>query len=72
MRAKDGSWRWILGRGDVGSRDEEGKPLVLGGTHVDITERKMTEAELRESEAKYRSQSDLIQAGIAMSVRVGQ
>lgn len=43
MRAKSGEWRWILGRGDVTKHDDQGKPLLLVGTHVDITEHKMAE-----------------------------
>ncbi len=43
LRAKDGTWRWILGRGDVVRRDAQGKPLMLVGTHIDISERKQAE-----------------------------
>ncbi|KIE43192.1 PAS domain S-box protein [Geobacter anodireducens] len=43
MKAKDGSWRWILGRGSAVNRDSRGKALRLIGTHQDITERKQTE-----------------------------
>jgi diguanylate cyclase (GGDEF)-like protein/PAS domain S-box-containing protein len=53
-RAKDGSWKWILDRGRVVSRDAAGQPLRVVGTHSDITERKEIEAALRESEARYR------------------
>lgn len=46
MRSKDGSWRWILGRGKVVSRDAAGRALRFIGTNTDISERKRLEAEL--------------------------
>lgn len=49
MLCKDGSWKWILGRGMVVSRDSDGKPLRLVGTITDITERKHAEIALTES-----------------------
>ncbi len=52
MRAKDGSWRWILGRGDVAEVDEHGKPTRLIGTHTDISDIKETEKRLIELERK--------------------
>jgi diguanylate cyclase (GGDEF)-like protein/PAS domain S-box-containing protein len=36
---KDGSWKWISDRGLVVSRDAQGKPLRVIGTHTDINER---------------------------------
>jgi len=39
MLCKDGSWKWILSRGMVISRDTDGKPLRMIGTHADISER---------------------------------
>ncbi|WP_169719897.1 PAS domain-containing protein [Marinobacterium litorale] len=38
VRAKNGSWCWILDRGQVFSRDAQGKPLRVIGTHTDITD----------------------------------
>ena len=49
LRAKDGSWRWILSRGRIVARAPAGAPLRLVGTHVDITERKHTELALRKA-----------------------
>lgn len=45
MRASDGSWKWIQGRGKVVARNENGSALRMVGTHVDISERKRTEEE---------------------------
>ncbi len=42
MRTKDGQWKWILSRGKVAVTAEDGTPLRLIGTHVDITEQKKT------------------------------
>lgn len=46
LRCKDGSWKWTLSRGMVISRDSEGKPLRMIGTHTDISERKNAEAQV--------------------------
>lgn len=46
VRDAKGNWRWILDRGRVLLRDEQGKPLRMVGTHTDITHRKALEAEL--------------------------
>ena len=44
VRCKDGSWKWVLSRGMVISRDAHGAPLRMIGTHTDITGRKVSEA----------------------------
>jgi len=38
VRCKDGSYKWILDRGKVFSRDGQGRPLRVIGTHTDVTE----------------------------------
>ncbi|GAB4284984.1 MAG: hypothetical protein Fur0025_16150 [Oscillatoriaceae cyanobacterium] len=48
MQCKDGSYKWILDRGQVIERDEEGKPVRFIGIHYDIAERKASELALQE------------------------
>lgn len=54
VRCKDGHWKWILDRGLVVSRDVDGKPLRMIGTHTDITERKRNEMEKNRLEFELR------------------
>lgn len=48
LLCKDGSYKWILDRGLVVSRDSEGRPLRAIGTHTDITQRKEMEEIIRQ------------------------
>ncbi len=55
MRHKDGHYVWVLDRGRIAAWAVGGKPLLMSGTHQDITERKVMENELRQSEAHNRA-----------------
>jgi len=44
VQCKDGSWKWVLSRGMVVSRDEAGQPLRMIGTHTDISWLKRAES----------------------------
>ena len=46
MRHKNGEWIWIHDRGCVVSWGPDGQPLVMSGSHADITKQKEAEAEL--------------------------
>lgn len=48
MRHKNGQWIWVLDRGKVFQRDEEGRPLRMVGSHQDISARKNAEEKLRQ------------------------
>jgi len=46
MKHKNGYWIWVLDKGKVHKWDDGGKPLLMSGTHQDITIRKQTEEKL--------------------------
>ncbi|WP_242605231.1 GGDEF domain-containing protein [Bordetella holmesii] len=48
LRCRDGSYRWVASRGRIVAHDEQGRPLRMMGTTVDITDRKLAEARLHE------------------------
>lgn len=53
LRGKDGEYRWFLSRA-IPIKDAAGKILRWFGTNTDITDRKLAEAQLRESEERLR------------------
>ena len=60
MRAKDDTWRWILGRGKAVNRGADGKALLMVGTHVDITERKKIEEKIINAKKEWEDTFDAI------------
>ncbi len=47
-RTKSGEWKYILTHGKVVSRATDGTPLMMSGTHTDISERKLAEKQLHD------------------------
>jgi PAS domain S-box-containing protein len=64
LKAKDGSWKWILSKGKVVLRNSQGEAERFVGVHLDITERKSMEQELyrakEEAEAATKAKSDFL------------
>lgn len=52
ISTREGALKWVLGRGQVVSRDERGRARRLTGTIVDVTERRTAEEARRVSEQK--------------------
>ncbi len=57
---KNGSIVWINVRGQVVSWAEDGQPLLMAGTHTDITPQKETDLLIEQSEMRFKS---LVQNG---------
>lgn len=49
IRHREGHWVWILDRGKLISRDGNGQPLWMAGTHQDISRQKSTEHALAQA-----------------------
>jgi PAS domain S-box-containing protein len=57
VRHKDGHWVWVRTRGKVILHTVDGKPLMMSGTHTDITVRKQKEEDLQEKSRQLESLS---------------
>lgn len=55
MKHKNGEWVWVLDRGKVIEFDTDGSPLLMYGTHQDITDRMVAELQLREERNLFSS-----------------
>lgn len=69
MKHKEGHWVWVLDKGNVVSWTEDGKPLYMYGTHIDITEAKQLEMEIKESEDNYKF---LVESSYDIVYRIGK
>lgn len=63
MRHKEGHWVWVHDRGKIISRDSDGKPEWMYGTHTDVTNRRKAEESLRISEASLREAQKIAKVG---------
>ncbi len=72
IRTKDGNWRWFLGRGRVVTFSEDGKPARWIGTHSDITDAKVSELTLRESDERFRTFFNHASTGLSISSLEGR
>ena len=71
MRHRDGHLLWVRLNAHM-VKDEHGQILYFEGGNIDITERKLAEQSLRESEAKYRSIFENALEGIFRSTPEGR
>ncbi len=58
IKKKDGNYIWVMDRGMLISKTSLGKPKTIIGTHTDITDLKLVELSLEQSEKQWRSLSD--------------
>jgi PAS domain S-box-containing protein len=71
IRINDGEERWVLGTGEL-VYDDQGKPIRMYGAIQDITERKIAEKALRESEERFRGLYENATIGIYRTTPDGQ
>ncbi|CAM5214495.1 PAS domain-containing protein [Alishewanella longhuensis] len=63
MKHKDGHWVWVHDRGRVVSWTDDGKPLMMYGTHADITKQIEAEHKLAEQQWLYEQILEQSMAG---------
>jgi len=67
MKHKNGNWVWVLDRGAVIEWTEDGKPLWMFGTHIDITDLKETQEKLRKQTYKLNERNKELSCFYKMS-----
>lgn len=63
MKHKAGHWVWVHDRGRVVTWTDDGKPLMMYGTHADITEQKQAEMQLAEQRSLFEQILEQTMAG---------
>jgi diguanylate cyclase (GGDEF)-like protein/PAS domain S-box-containing protein len=66
MRHRAGHWVWVHTRGGIIRRGETGRPLLMVGTHQDITVRRQAEEALRRTNAQIQAVIDNFPGGITV------
>ncbi|HXL58099.1 MAG TPA: PAS domain S-box protein, partial [Chitinophagaceae bacterium] len=66
LKCKDGSYKWILDRGMIIEKDQNGKPLKSIGTHTDITAIKETEIELSQTANRLTTLISNLNSGVLL------
>ncbi len=64
MQHCDGSWRWVQDYGRVVEYDQQGRPLRMIGTNLDVSERVQGNQAIAESERRFRNMADATPAFI--------
>ncbi|WP_310600741.1 PAS domain S-box protein [Desulfobulbus sp.] len=65
LRHRDGHWIWVQDWGRISEWSEEGKPLLMTGFHIDISARKLAEAQLRDLSREQQILLGTVPIGIA-------
>ncbi|ODS49999.1 MAG: diguanylate cyclase and metal dependent phosphohydrolase [Halanaerobium sp. 4-GBenrich] len=58
MKHKEGHWIWVFDRGKIISWTEDGKPFKMFGSHIEITERKEANREVKKTKELLENLSD--------------
>ncbi len=72
MRNKSGNYLWILARGKIVDRNENGEPIRVIGTHSDISQRRLNEEQKRATESKYHRLLENMMDGFVFVTLNGQ
>ncbi len=70
MKHKDGHWVWVHDRGMVTQWDNDGKPLRMTGTRLDISRRKALEMEIEFHEQELMQHSAMLSREITERRRI--
>ncbi|WP_395703913.1 PAS-domain containing protein [Aquabacterium sp.] len=65
MRHRDGHWVWVQTRGRISTRTPDGRPEWVAGTHQDVTERRLAEAQAREAAHQMQLVADHLPGRVA-------
>ncbi|MFZ4059114.1 MAG: PAS domain-containing protein, partial [Ferruginibacter sp.] len=64
MRHKLGHWIWIEDRGKLIARTADGKPYIMVGSQIDITQKKLVEASLEDTKVRHLLATKLSAVGV--------